>query len=1022
MGNPIAAPPPMSTSLNLPSPSHRNTPPPNPLVSRLLSWFNLRPEEVERTLWMFIFYMAFSIGMTWLEASSIALFLSNYGAEFLPWIAVVTAVTGSAMGATYSALQRVLPLRSLVVLVPSIMASVLLLFRLGLGLSDVMVVQLSLASVTIFGLRVWAEALFTISELNTAITANQLFNIREIKRTYPLISSGVLVADVASGFTLPLLLMVLGGEQVGLYNVVVVAALMMIGGSGALLYLTRRYEQAFPETLRRSTTLDQGGELTRRRIQGPLKRYTMALLVFFVFAQLLLVLIEFQFFHQLESRFQAAQIASFLGIFNGVLGIFEITTQWFLSSRLIERWGVFLTVAILPSLIVILSFLSLIQLMTLLGGLLFLKFFDELLRYTLVASTSPVLFQPIPDAIRTRVQALRGISDPIASGVMGVIILSSLWLLEVFHPQWVGWRDSFFLALTVIFGAGWVYSVWFLRLGYVGLLVLSAERGQLSGANFDLRALKQAVIGALENNSPEAEKRSCIELLSQLYPESVAEVLAPLLRRFTPKLQYQSLELMLEHPDPNYLNDVRELLDASVPPDVLAVALRYVWLTETEPKLDQLRRYLRPEVDATVRGTAAALMLRLGNDQQRSEATQTLRRMLTHKRERERVKGCEALGDAVHMQALRIYIPDLLQDPSLRVRQATLEAIAATRLEDYYPSVLRGLYYASTRDAAMAGLIRLNNEVLMPLVQWACNPNRPMLVRIQAWNAIGKIGTLEALDQLVLNLTASWGNTRRNILRILLKLPHESGINAVLDRLDGRRGVEDLIDQELILMGKLYAALLDFPPEEVHGMEADLMRRAIRDQQIDSLDRIFLLLRFLYPSSAIQAADFCLKSEVSASVARGIEILDNTLDLPNKRKLLVVLDKRPILEKFQALADLLEPEDADRLAPSGRLRKLLDSSAYLNDWLLACCFHLARWGRWTIPPEKALSCLRHPTGFVREAVISYISLASPRAVYRLLPMIQSDPDPLVSAQAQVLLGQLQAQRRIPGTPPPQALG
>jgi len=999
---------------------YRPSQPLPPLALRLLRWFNLRPEEVERTLLMFIFYMAFSIGMTWLEASSIALFLDNYGAEFLPWIAVVTAVTGSSMGALYSWLQRVLPLRTLVVLVPSAMAGVLVILRAGLSFPNVFLFNVSVLGITIFALRLWAEALFTISELNTTIAANQLFNIREIKRTYPIISSGVLVSDIASGFALPVLLLAVGGEQAGLHNVIVVAAFMMVAGSGALLYLTNRYEQAFPNTVGRIQSADQV-ELTARRIRGPLRRYTIALVLFFVFAQLLLELIEFQFYDQLEARFTAAQIAGFLGLFNGVLGIFEISTQWFLSSRLIERWGVFLAASILPSLIVLLSFLSLTQMLSLLGGLLFLKFFDELLRYTLVASTGPVLFQPIPDFVRSRIQSMRGISDPISSGIMGTIILSSLWYLKTAFPESPDLRYQFFLALTVIFGGGWTYSVWLLRSGYVKLLVLSAERGQLSGANFDLRALKQAVIGALENNSPEAEKRSCIELLSQLYPESVAEVLAPLLRRFTPKLQYQTLELMLEHPDPNYLGEVRELLDASVPPEVLAVALRYVWLTESDPKLEQLRRYLRPEVDPTVRATAAALMLRLGSPEQRAEATYTLGRMLTHKRERERVKGCEALGNAVHMQALRIHIAKLLQDPSLRVRQATLEAIAATHLEEFYPSLIRGLYYTSTREAAMAGLIRLDNAVLEPLLELATNPHKPIGVCLHAWNVVGKIGTLEALDQLVVNLTSSWGNTRRNILRILLKLPQERGINAVLDRLGGRRGVEDLIDQELILIGKLYGAMLDFSGEEMVGLEAELMLRAIADQQTDAIDRIFLLLRFLYPANDIQAADFCLRSAASSSVARGIEILDNTLDIPNKRKLLVILDRRPILEKFQAIADLLEPEDRENFAPSGRLRRLLESSDYLGDWLLACCFHLARSHRWRIDPAKALASLRHPTGFVREAVISYIAMASPRALYKILPMIQSDPAPLVAAQAHVLLGQIEAQRQMQGQAPPRAL-
>jgi len=989
-----------------------------PFAQRILRWVNLRPEEVERTALLFAFYITFSIGMSWLEASSIALFLGRYSAALLPWIAIATALIGSGLGVVYSSLQQILPLRQVVIIVPMMITAVLLFLRLGLSVEANPLPGLSLVGVTIFLLKLWAEAIYTIADLNTSITANQLFNIREIKRTYSLISSGILVADVVSGFTLPVLLTLLGGGDRGLYNIIVLSSLMMLIGTLILMYLTNRYRQAFPEASRRSTNITQA-EITNRQLRGPLRHYSIILVIFFVISQLLLNLIEFQFFEQLETQFQADKIAAFLGLFNGVLGIFEIATQWFLSSRLIERWGVFLTASVLPVIVVLLGALSFVNLITPLGGLLFLKFFDELLRYTLVTSVDPVLYQTIPDHLRNPVQNIRGISTPLATGGMGVVILLTLGLCDRYGLS-ADLQSRIFLAQTVLFGVGWLISIFFLRQGYVGLLVMSAERGQLSGANFDLRAMKQAVIAALENQSPEAEKRSCIELLSQLYPESVSEVLAPLLTRFPPKLMQQSLEIMLNHPDTHYVDEVKQLLQqASLPPEVLAVALRYVWLTQSDPNLNLLRSYLRSEVDPIVRATAAALMLRLGTSQQKAEATHALRRMLTHQRERERVMGCKALGDADYLQALRIYIPQLLQDRSLRVRRAILKAIAATHLEEYYPSLIRGLYYSSTREASMEGLIELENEALSKLTTLAANPHKPALVRMHAWNAIGQIGTLEALDELVINLTTSWGSTRRNILRILLKLPHERGVNAVLDRLDGRRGVESLIDQELMLIGQIYAALVDLSRDvlalnannepEKGKSSGELLRRAFRYQRLDALDRLFLLLRFLYPSSAVQAAAYCLQSEMSSNIARGIEILDNTLDLPNKQSVLIVVDRRSDLEKLEALSDLVT---YNPMPPADRLRHLLDLRHFLDDWPLACCFHLARECRWSLTPEQTLACIRHPTDFVREAVLSYLTVASPRALLKLLPIMQRDPAPLVSGHAQKLLKRVEEHRRL----------
>jgi HEAT repeat protein len=330
---------------------------------------------------------------------------------------------------------------------------------------------------------------------------------------------------------------------------------------------------------------------------------------------------------------------------------------------------------------------------------------------------------------------------------------------------------------------------------------------------------------------------------------------------------------MLEYPNREYLGPVRDILQQDQPPEILALALRYIWLTEESPDIDELRAYLQPAVDPVVRGTAASLMLRKGNPREKAEATSTLRQMLTHERERERVMGCRALGEADYLQALRLYIPTLLQDESLRVRRALLEAIAATHITEYYPSVLKALQYKSTREAAMQALVRLGNDALPMLSEVATDVYKPEILRTQAWQAMGNIGTTEALDCLIDNLLTTWGNTRRTILRILLKLFQETGlkrsqdIDSALDRL-GRDGVEQLLNQELTFMGQLYCARLDLDPAQVTGRAADLLQGSLRDLERDAVERLFMLLRFISPPSAIQAAQVSLQGTAS-SRARG---------------------------------------------------------------------------------------------------------------------------------------------------------
>jgi hypothetical protein len=976
-----------------------------------LRWFNLRPEESERTLLMFAFYTATSMGLVWLEATTVALFLNAYNVDqWLPWVYVASACISSGLGFLYSHLQKVFSLRWVIVFIALLMAAPNMLFRVGLSASlTTAIAGVTLVSVTIFVMRLWLEAVYVLNDVNTSITANQLFNIREIKRAYPLISSGILLADVLSGFSLQLLLTWIKE----LKNIILLSFVLMAIGAAILFYLCQKYQQAFPDSPRRRLQERQPEEMSSRRVQGPFRRYVVLLLLFFILAQVLFLLVDFQFLGQLQQQAQpnasqgsAQDIAGFLGIFNGILGVCELLMQWMASSRVIEYIGVFASSMLLPGVIAILgifsTMLSLLQVADprfLFFSLLLLKFLDELLHYTLFASIGPVLFQPIPDSTRGEFQAVvRGIAEPLSTGLTGLGILGIVWLTDQAH--WESASKNIILFSIVVLAVAWLVVIWFLRAQYVGLLVIGAERGQLSVSDVDLRELKRAVIEALEQPlSTEADKRSCIELLSHIDPKNLGEILSPLLSKLSPALQRQSLEQMILYPNVAYLPYVRALIEHSPPPEVLAVALRYIWITEAEPDIQQLRPYLHPEVDPVVRGTASSLMLRRGNPRQKAEATETLRRMLTHERERERVMGCRALGEAVYLQSLRLHIDQLLQDESLRVRCALLEAIAATHLEEYYPSLLRGLHYKSTREDAMRALVRLENEAIPLLVNLAEDIYKPEVVRAAAWSTLGKIGTMEALNVLVSHLMASWGTTRRNLLRILLQLPREAGVDAVSDTL-GRSGIETLINQEITLIGQVCAGLLDLNPDDVTGMEADLLRRALQSMQSDAVQRLFLLMRFLYPSTAIKAAAFNLQSESRENVARGLEILDNTLDIPGKRALLSLLDRRSDLEKLESLSEFVTYTP---LPPSERLRYLLELRHFLSDWAIACCFHLARQHRWSLTPDHILAGLQHPTGFVREAVLAYLKIASPRSLKDLLSRLVTDPDRIVATQVRQLM-------------------
>ncbi|MGJ5673288.1 MAG: MFS transporter [Nostochopsis sp.] len=997
------------------------TAPKKGILSQLLKWVNLRPEESDRTWLMFAFYTSTSIGLRWSEDSTVALFLDEYGSKSLPWIYISSAITGAVLVILYSWLQKIFPLRRVIVAIAPCMFLPLVLFSLGLHVSY-------LSVYIIFILRLWVDAFYVINDLNTSITANQLFNIREIKRAFPLISSGILVADVISGFSLPFLLLF-----VGLDKVIMPIAGVFIGlGAFILFYLSQNYSQAFPNTPQIEIEAAQYSQ--KRHLFGPIKRYAWLLFAFFALLQAIGVLIDFQYLTQLKSYFQGKDIASFLGLLGGITGLCELAMQLFISSRALERFGVFVTAATLPVTVGLLMPLTIPLLGLLpwghshnhLWGLVILKFLDELLRYTFVVSSGPLLFQPIPDKIRSHVQSLAGgVADAFGAGTAGFVILITLWFGRKLLP--IPIHESIMVAETVIVALCCLLVIWFLRSRYVNLLVLSARQGQLSGSDVDLRAFKQAVIKALREKGTDTDKRSCIELLSQIDPKGVSEVLAPLLVKLPPELQKPSLEIMLAAGvNPAYLPEIctfLELPQNSVTPEVFALALRYVWFAESDPDVNQLEKYLREEQHSIIRATAAALLLRQGKPMHKVAATKTLRRMLTHQQEKERMDAVKALSEAVHLQALRIHIPNLLQDESLRVRFAVIEMIAATHLEEYYPALLRGLYYKSTRNAAMQALIKLENEALPMLVELATNIYKPEIVRIYTWRTISQIPTLEAIETLWQFLETSRGNSRDHILDPLLKRLQKERLLGSVEQFYETK-IKRFIEQELYFLGEIYAAYLDFQNQlETYNKYIDfksqetldtyhsgiriiavisLLNRAILELESDIKERLLLLLQLLYPIEKIQAAAFNLRSESVVSLARGLEILEHTVKLQHKSLLLNILDRRSPAEKLQYLI-AAEMAEYQQMSVNERTHSLLMHKNLLSDWCLACCFHFAQVARLRLTTGQVLESLSHPTGFVREAAIAYLNVVSPRILIKILPQLQKDPHPLVANQVKELM-------------------
>ncbi len=1023
---------------------------------RILRWMNLRPGEIGRTGWMFAFYVLTSIGILWFEATASGLFLREFGANLLPAIYLISMLISSAWSAFYTWLQRYIPLRWVVVLVAMLIAVPIPLLQWGMKAGDSMPQAMGIASLTllqscVLGMRLWLQTIYVLNDLNTSITANQLFNVREVRRTYPLISSGVLVADVIAGLSLPLLL-----NKLGLAAVILLSFGMIISGAIVLFLLGQLYERYFPQsTLRRR---EVKGETTTGKISHELRRYRHLLFTFFILAEIVFLLVDFQFMSQLQqpallglvmanpqNRTQDAQIAAFIGQFQGLLGFFELSLQWLFSSRLIERFGLFAIASVLPITVLALGgfgvlsgllpdsvYRQLNQAVPAIAGqaqlqfyiMLGLKFLYELFHFTLLASIGPVVFQPLPDSVRNMIQSVvRGNAEPIATGIVG---MSLALIIGLGGDKMLGlqWQTTLFLS-SAILAAGWLCTNFLLRGDYLRLWVIRSARTSFRHAEPLVKEFKKDAVTALKQLKSESDLRSGIELLSRIDPKNTSAVLMPMMPQLSPPLQQHVLEIIIQSSatEPQHLITVNQLLARSMWPELTASALKYIYLTDKNANYSKLKPYLAPNIPSIIRGTAAALALENGDIRIKGEATNVLRLMLTNSQQQEKLIGCQALTSLKFLQALQLYVPNLLKDPDLEVRCAALNVVSTTHFEQSYPALVNGLYDQNTRAAAMTALVELENEALPLLIDIIDDWRQPNIVKATVWNIMGQIGTIDAIDAMISRLSVIWGDDRRNVLRVLVKIPNDQGIEAALDRL-GRTGIETLIDQELMLIGQAIAGLLDLTSGQQYSDKVAMLRRALHHIQQESLERLFLLMQFLYDPYTIQAAAFNLQSDNVLDIAQGLEILDNQLDIPNKRACLALLDRNPDLDRqnqklqrqlnqarkrrnlrterslLNSLDKLAQQQQAEltkqiqalsgivvyeALTPPLRLRQLLDLRHFVSDWLLACCFYLASEAKWSLTRRHILGGLHSAKGLCVKRLSSICAMFIRKTVSGFCP-------------------------------------
>jgi len=443
------------------------------MTKRIGRWLEIHEDEIGLFLWTcLLLFLVRSSGILLNNYAETA-FLKRFGVEYLPIVNMINALATFVIMALVTVLMgRLAGVRLftyLFVFSGVSIAAIRLIIPLGIDLIYPL----------LFMLKSQFEVLLAMFFWNLA---NDMFNTRQSKRLFPLITAGGVIGQILSSFATPFL-----ARWLLLDNLLFIYVGTTLSGAVVVAMMGRRFPTLFHEDPadgkkgKKRSVADQFKDVL------PLikKSVLIKILVLLTFlANVLIPIMNYQFNYALDEQFASESgLIEFFGYFRGVLNIVSLILLLFVK-RLYSRWGLPVALMFHPFnyVLIFISFLLRFDIYS----AIYARFSSNVLRTTVNLPSMAILNGLFPAAYRSLVRPfLRGTIVRVALFMShGMILLST----NLFHPK--------YLSLVALpFGLTWVGTTFFLKRRYSQILLDLITEDMI-----DLKSMKETDISHLFND------------------------------------------------------------------------------------------------------------------------------------------------------------------------------------------------------------------------------------------------------------------------------------------------------------------------------------------------------------------------------------------------------------------------------------------------------------------------------------------------------------------------------------------
>ena len=842
-----------------------------------------------------------------------SLFLNRFPITELAYVYLLAGVLAGAMLSLYARYTSRLSLSRVILGSHAFIISNVIIFWLLIAFYDFAWV--------LYAFYMWSAIVGLVVVAQFWTLANDMFNPREGKRLFGILTAGGTLGGIAGAFGANWAVNFLFGTKQLLWLIIAFFA----GAFGVVWFALHEQPRDRAANARDDRLVTESKAQDATGVVATLRnsRYLQSIAVLIFVSVIVSTLIDYQFKAAAKEAYPSTDaLAAFFGSYYVWLSVVTFLAQVGLTGRLLMGLGLTPSLLLLPLALVAgsVSFLVWPGLYTATGT----RLAEASLRTSVNHSGVEILYLPIPDFIRKKVKVLLDVTvERLGDGAAALLIL--------FYTFFLGGSDvtllSYFcLGLIVI----WASVVFIVQGGYLEALRRSLTYREISLDKTRIDYADKRTVAAVLKTLEEKEEQSVLfglELAEKLDPKVVVPRLSRgLLRHSSPAVRSRAIKLFSLRPDPATLKEITQMLQDKNG-EVQAEAISAAGAIFKKAAIPITRPYLESS-DPHVKRRVLECLLRYGDGDTRAAASSAFLEMINDRSaegEKSRVEAARLAGEVDDPEFPAHLLRLIRDDPSYPVVHAAMAAAGKKK----YPAVVQDIIARfgdnATKVEAREALIQYGEMAVEDLRGALFDPRVSRDIRLNIPRTLSKIHSQAAMNALLGGLLEEDRSIRFKVILALEEMARRfAGLSA------DREVIESAIISDVMLYSQRFVIFFTlFGHREKPRPDRSLLSQALTDSMERVKERALWLLSLVYPPEDIRRARAALSSEDATERARAIELLDNLLTGNIKRYAFPLFSDDEHDERYRAFLDFL---GIDVMDAESALRALLEQG---DTWLAA---------------------------------------------------------------------------------------